>query len=201
MTTTSLAPGRPTLGQWTALFPLFALGLAAAMLGAEIGPNLLRTRIHTTAWVSLGLAAVALTLYLWPGETIRRRNLWLLAWSFAAAAYLVHFGFSFLGLYHGSLKQLFAGQRVLIASSNLLVTVWWTADVILAWRRSSARWRTWGRTAIHLLVLVTFGMSSLVLFGGPVRILGYGLVAAVVVALAARLVHRLEGRSPATVRP
>lgn len=193
MTTTTADPSRPTLGQWTLLFPLFALGLAAALLGAEIGPNLLVTRIRTTAWVSLVFAAVALAAYLWPGETRRRRNLWLLAWSLAYVAYLVHFGYSFLGLYHGSLKQLYAGQRALIATSNLVVTLWWTWDVIHAWRNLDGRWRTWSRTGIHLLILITFIMSALVLFGGPVRILGYALVAAVVVSLAARVVRRVGG--------
>jgi|CXWL01.1.fsa_nt_gi hypothetical protein len=192
--TTPADSGRPTLGQWTALFPFFALGLSAALLGAELGANLLVTRIRTTAWVALALSAVALTLYLWPGETRRRRNLWLLAWSLAATAYLVHFGYSFLGLYHGSLRELYAGQRALIATSNLLVTLWWTWDVIHAWHHPAGRWRTWHRTGIHLLVLITFIASALFLFSGPVRFLGYGLVAAVVVALAARGVRKVEAR-------
>ena len=81
-------------------------------------------------------------------------------------------------------------QRALIASSNFLVTFWWAADVALAWARRDGRWRSVPRTLIHLLAFVTFAVSSLVLFGGAVRILGAAMTAAVAVSLGARLFRR-----------
>lgn len=197
MTASDPAPatGGVTLGQFTAAFVPFGLLLVAALLGAEVGQNLLLTRIHTSSWVSLALFGVAFSVYLWPGDSPRRRNLWLLFWTFALLAYLVHFAYSLFGLYGGSLIAVWKSQRPLIAGSNFLVTGWWTLDVLLAWLRRGPRWRTLPRTLVQLLVLVTFVVSSLVIFGGFVRIPAALLAAAVVVCLAARLRRRLHPRS------
>lgn len=184
-----ITPGRITLGQITATFVPFALLLAAALMGAEASQNLVIARVHTASWVSLAFFTVAFCLYLWPGDSPRRRSWWLLAWTFALLAYLVHFGYSFFGVHHGSLRDVWQSQRPLIASSNFLVTLWWTADVIHGWLRRD-RWRGIARTLIHLLAFVTFFVSSLVLFKGFVRVLGALMTAAVLVALAAWLVRR-----------
>lgn len=187
----------PTLGQFTATFVPFALLLSAALMGAEVSQTLVLARVHTSSWVSLAFFTVAFCLYLWPGDSPRRRSWWLLAWTFALLAYLVHFGYSFFGVHHGSLEDVWQSQRPLIAGSNFLVTLWWTADVVHGWLRREGRWRGILRTLLHLLVFITFVVSSLVLFGGAVRILGALMTAAVAVALGARLVRRLRRPRPA----
>jgi hypothetical protein len=181
-----------TLGQITATFVPFALLLSAALMAAEVSQNLVLARVHTSSWVSLAFFTVAFCLYLWPGDSPRRRSWWLLAWTFALLAYLVHFGYSFFGVHHGSLRDVWQSQRPLIAASNFLVTLWWTADVIHGWTRREGRWRNVPRTLLHILVFITFFMSSLVLFGGAVRILGALMTAAVAVTLGARLVRRIR---------
>lgn len=181
-----------TLGQFTATFVPFALLLSAALMGAEVSQTLVLTRVHTSSWVSLAFFTVAFCLYIWPGDSPRRRSWWLLAWTFALLAYLVHFGYSFFGVHHGSLKDIWQSQRPLIAGSNFLVTLWWTADVVHGWLRRDGRWRNIPRTLLHVLVFITFVVSSLVLFGGPVRFLGAAMTAAVAVALGARLLRRLH---------
>lgn len=181
-----------TLGQVTATFVPFALLLSLALMGAEVAQNLTMTRVRTSSWVALAFFTVAVCLYLWPGGSPRRRGWWLLAWTFALLAYLVHFGYSFFGAHHGSLRDVWQSQRALIAGSNFLVTFWWTADVARAWARREGRWRGVARTLIHLLVFITFGVSSLVLFGGAVRILGAVMTMAVVICLGARLVRRVH---------
>lgn len=181
-----------TLGQFTATFVPFSLLLSAALMGAEVSQTLVLTRVHTSSWVSLAFFTVAFCLYIWPGDSPRRRSWWLLAWTFALLAYLVHFGYSFFGVHHGSLKDIWQSQRPLIASSNFLVTLWWTADVVHGWLRREGRWRAIPRTLLHVLAFITFVVSSLVLFGGPVRFLGAAMTAAVAVALGARLLRRLH---------
>lgn len=187
----TIAP-RPeiTLGRFTATFVPFALLLSLALMGAEVAQNMTMARVRTTTWVSLAFFTVAFCLYLWPGDSSRRRGWWLLAWTFALLAYLVHFGYSFFGAHHGSLRDVWQSQRALIASSNFLVTFWWTADVVLAWMRRAGKWRNVPRSLLHLLVFITFAVSSLVLFGGFVRILGAVMTAAVVISLGARLLRR-----------
>jgi hypothetical protein len=190
-----VSPGRITLGQITATFVPFALLLSAALLGAEVAQNLVLTRVHTSSWVALGFFTVAFCLYIWPGDSPRRRSWWLLVWTFALLAYLVHFGYSFFGPHHGSLRDIWQSQRPLIATSNFLVTLWWTVDVILAWLHRE-NWRGIARTLIHLLAFVTFFTSSLVLFGGVVRVFGALMTAAVLIALGARLVRRFHHSPP-----
>lgn len=179
-----------TLGQFTATFVPFGVLLSLALLGAEVSQNLVMARVRTASWVALAFFTVAFCLYLWPGESPRRRNWWLLAWTFALLAYLVHFGYSFFGAHHGSLREVWTTQRPLIATSNFLVTFWWTADVVHAWLRREGKWRGFARTAIHLLVFITFAVSSLVLFGGAVRVLGILMMLSVLLSLGARLVRR-----------
>ena len=184
--------GGITLGQLTATFVPFGLLLSVALLGAEVSQNLLLARVRASSWVALALFGAAFCLYLWPGDSPRRRNLWLLFWTFAFLAYLVHFAYSVLGLYGGSLVAVWRSQRPLIAGSNFLVTGWWALDVLLAWLRRAPKWRSVPRTVIHVIILVTFLVSSLVIFGGFVRIPAAVLAAAVVVCLAARLRRRLH---------
>ena len=184
-----------TLGQVTATFVPFGVLLSFALLGAEVSQNLVMARVRTSSWVALGFFTVAFCLYLWPGETPRRRSWWLLTWTFAFLAYLVHFGYSFFGAHHGSLKEVWESQRPLIATSNFLVTFWWAADVIHAWLRREGKWRGLARTVLHLLVFITFGVSSLVLFSGVVRVLGILMVLAVLFSLAVRLVRRRHRES------
>jgi hypothetical protein len=186
-----------TLGQVTATFVPFALLLSLALMGAEVAQNMTMTRLRTASWVSLAFFTLAFCLYLWPGESPRRRGWWLLAWTFALLAYLVHFGYSFFGAHHGSLREVWQSQRALIASSNFLVTFWWTVDVILAWARREGRWRTVVRSLLHVLVFITFAASSLILFGGVVRIFGAVMTVAVVISLGARLVRRVHRPRPA----
>ena len=187
---------RITLGQLAATFVPFAVLLFAALMGAEAAQNLTVTRVRTASWVSLAFFAVAFCLYLWPGDSPRRRSWWLLAWTFALLAYLVHFGYAFFGTHHGSLREVWQSQRPLIATSNFLVTFWWTADAALAWLRPAGSWRGVARTLIHLLIFVTFFVSSVVLFGGVARYLGLALATAALISLGACLTRRKGAVSP-----
>jgi hypothetical protein len=179
-----------TLGQVAATFVPFGVLLSLALMGAEVSQNLVMARVHTSSWVALAFFTVAFCLYVWRGESPRRKNWWLLAWTFALVSYLVHFGYSFVGVHHGSLREVWTSQRPLIATSNFLVTFWWIADVAHAWLRREGKWRGFARTAIHLLVFITFAVSSLVLFGGAVRVLGILMTLSVLLTLGMRLARR-----------
>ena len=77
----------------------------------------------------------------------------------------------------------------MIASSNFLVTLWWTLDLLLAWFSSSeSKWVRIQRGGAHIYITLTFFMSSVILVGGPISsALGMILAASVVICLILRI--------------
>jgi hypothetical protein len=193
-----------TLPQFTYTFVPFAILLSAALLAAEATLDLPQFRMIYSIWVSLGLAIPALCLYILPNGTQARRNYMTLFWTFAYCAYLVHFYFAAFVHYHGSLPEMFANQGLKIAGPNLLVTVWWGFDVVLAWTTDSAsRWIRVQRALVHFLVAAIFFVSSVLIFRGFVNILGYAMTAGIVICLGVRLFAKspaLAARMEAAVR-
>jgi len=179
-------------------FVPFAVLLVVAMWAAEATLELTRYRAIYAVWVSLVFAIPALHLFVRGDPSTGARSYWLLCWTFSYLAYLVHFSFAVFGLYGGSLAAMYAKQGPLIATSNLVVTVLWTADVVLAWvsdRR--APWIRAERVAAHAAVALTFFVSGVLIFGGFARVLGLLLTAAV----AWGLLRRVHLRPTEAVRP
>ncbi len=118
----------------------------------------------------------------------KKTHYWLLFWTFSFASYLVHFYYSVF-VFYGSIAAVYEGQGALIASSNFLVTLWWTLDLLLAWFSSSeSKWVRIQRGGAHIYITLTFFMSSVVLVGGPVSsALGMILAASVVICLILRI--------------
>lgn len=175
-----------SLTELATTFVPFGLGLVAATLAPEMAEDILHQRIIYATWVSLTLFIPALCLYVLPGESRSHRSYWLLTWTFSYLAYMAHFLWAVGGQYGFSVVKVYQGQGPLIATSNFVVTILWTLDVARAWLRPSEQWRGLGRALTHFLVLVIFVASSLVLFGGPVRIFGVVMVGSLVISLLAR---------------
>jgi hypothetical protein len=198
---------RITLTQFTNTFVPFALLLAAALMAPEL-PYILDHhraayniealtyyRAVYTIWLTIAFMIPALALYFWPGDSDRKTNYWLLCWTFGFLAYLVHFYYTVGQVFHWSLREVYAAQGPLIATSNLLDTAWWGFDLLLAWFVSSrAKWVRVQRTLAHIYIPATFFVSAVVIKHGVVRWLGLLMTAALVAGILVRLVRRKKQR-------
>lgn len=194
-----------TLTRFTATFVPFGLLVSAALLAADTAPDASRARLDYSIWASLALAIPAFALYVWPGRSGPKAAYWRLLWTFAFLAYLVHFYYAVAVHYHGSLRAVYQGQGVTIASSNFLVTGWWALDVALAWLvdddPGQRRWVRVQRGLVVTGVFVVFTAASVFLFHGFVNVLGYALVAVVAGGLAVRLGRRAAAGSTTAMTP
>jgi hypothetical protein len=185
-----------SLHAFTATFVPFASLLCAALLAAETTDSLDHHRLVYTIWVALVLAGPTLAMFSLPQHRDRDYN--RLLWSFAYLAYLVHFYYAFGRQYHWSLTELYEGQRSLIATSNLLLTVVWSFDIVAGWLFVAVPlWLRIEQVAVRALLLVEAVTSTLFIFHGPVRIIGAALTATVV---GSALLYLLVIRRSATSR-
>lgn len=194
-------PKKITLTQFTLTFVPFALLLTAALMAAEL-PQILDNHrsVYTiqsqvyyraifTIWLAMAFMIPALFLFFMPGESDAKNNYWLLCWTFAFLAYLVHFYYTVGVVFHASLAEVYAKQGALIATSNLLDTSWWAFDLILAWFvRSNAKWIKIQRIGAHIYIPLTFFVSAVVIKHGFVRALGIVMTIAILSSIVWRLI-------------
>lgn len=179
-----------TLGQFTATFVPFGLALVAAMIGAETAFDLPNQRMLTSVWAAQGLLIPALFLYCAPYRAQVHRNLWVLFWTFAFLAYLVHFYYAVVVHYHASIPEVWRQQGAKIAGSNFLDTLWWGFDVVLAWTvKGDVKWVRIERLLFNIYLPLTFFVASVVIFKGFVNVLGYSMTAAILLGVTIRIVH------------
>lgn len=200
---TAAARPHPNLAQFTLTFVPFALLLTAAIMAPE-APQILDNhraiytiealtyyRIIYSIWLTIAFMIPALGLYFWPGDSDRKRNYWLLCWTFGYLAYLTHFYFTVGVVFHWSLHDVYTKQGPIIATSNLLDTTWWGFDLLLAWFvASQAKWIRVQRTLAHLYIPATFFVSAVVIKHGFVRMLGIVMTLTLLVSIAVRLIKR-----------
>jgi len=192
-----------TLSEFTCTFVPFALLLAAAMMAPET-PQILDNhravytiealvyyRVIYSIWLTMAFLIVAEVLFFLPGDSDRKTNYWLLCWTFGFLAFMVHFYYTIGVVFHGSLREVYAKQGVIIATSNLIDAAWWAFDLLLAWFVSSkAKWIRVQRILAHLYIPATFFVSAVVIKHGFVRGLGIVMTLAIVISITLRLVRR-----------
>ena len=192
-----------TLTQFTATFVPFALLLSAALMAPE-APQILDNhrayyniellvyyRTIFSIWLTMVFLIAAEVLFFWPGDSPSRRNYWLLCWTFGFLAFAIHFYFTIGVIFHGSLREVYAKQGVVIATSNLVDFAWWGFDLVLAWFvRKEAKWIRVQRVLAHLYIPLTFFVSAVVIKRGFVRGLGILMTVAILGTLAVRFFRR-----------
>jgi hypothetical protein len=196
-----------TLTQFTATFVPFALLLSAAMMVPE-APQILDHhrafyniealtyyRTIYSIWLTMAFLIPAEVLFFFPGDSQQKRNYWLLCWTFGFFAFAVHFYYTIGVIFHGSLREVYARQGVVIATSNLVDFVWWGFDLVLAWFvKSEAKWIRVQRILAHIYIPLTFFISAVVIKRGFVRGLGILMTVAILASVAVRLVRRKHAR-------
>jgi hypothetical protein len=188
---------RPTFPEAANIFIPFSFLLSAALLVPETQQQLTHGRVIYTIWVAIIFMIPALWLQLSRASGPRALAYWQLCWSAAWAAYMVHFYFTVGVVFHGSLREVYAAQGPLIATSNLLDTAWWTFDVGLAWLMTAERrWISVQRVAAHTYIAMTFFVSAVVIKHGVVKALGIAMTAAAASAIVLGVVRWLRSRQP-----
>ena len=173
--------------EFTLSFVPFALLLGAALLAAETTMDLGFYRTVYTIWATAALVTPALVLFALPGESVMKRSLWLLFWSFAFVIYLVHGGYAVFSVYHGSFREVLAGQGMFPLANNVLFTLWWALDLALAWLGlSSLAWVQKERIGAHIYIGGVFVVSTVILKHGFINVIGIILTLSSLLALAIR---------------
>jgi hypothetical protein len=176
-----------TLTDFTIAFVPFAILLGAALLAAEATFDFGFNRTVYTIWATTALITPALCAFALPGDSSRRHSLWLLFWTFSFLVYLVHIGYAVFTVYHGSGREIIAGQGIPGVIVNILFTIWWAMDLILAWFSSSdARWLRIERAAVHVFIGITLFTSTIILKHGFITLLGSVMTASVLICLLVR---------------
>jgi len=175
-------------GRFLNVYILTALLICAGLLAAELSmKNLDLARTVYTIWVTTLLLAPALGFFLFRHATRAAYEYWILYWTFAYLAYLVHFYWAVFVIF-GSPAQAFIGQGAFIASTNFLLTFLWGVDVVLAQIiRGEPKWLLTIRIAAHLLVFVAFAATALFLKDGVIRIIGGFMTGTVLLCALVRL--------------
>jgi hypothetical protein len=191
MTTTDSGPYRITLGDFTIPFVSFGVLLGIALMAAETQMDLGMYRTIYTIWVTTALVTPALCAFALPGDSDRIRNAWLLFWTFSFIAYLVHAGYAFFSVYQGSIQEFLSGQGIPAAIINVVFTLWWALDVLLAWfYHAESRWVRIERVAAHIFIALTFFVSTVFLKHGFINVIGVVLAVSVIICLMMRFDSR-----------
>jgi hypothetical protein len=184
---------RPRLEIFAVAFFPFAVALAVSLLGPELRNNLEEFRTLYTMGAALVLAMPAIFLYALGLDRPATRNLWRLFWTFALIAYLVHLVYAVLFLYNlyylegtGAFAAVVRHYRVPLAALNVAISLWWLADVVVAWLGLKGRWVAIERIAIQLLVVVGALVAVMPPAENHLAPLAYALAAALIVGLLGR---------------
>jgi len=184
---------RTTLTRFTNTFVPFAIVIAAALLAPEAQQSIAHARAAFTIWVTMAFLIASLCLFFIPGESEAQMNYWLLCWTFGFLALVAHFYFTIAVIFRGSLREVYATQGMIIATSNFVDLAWWGSDVLLAWLvAQQARWIKIERTGAHLYIPLTFFISAVVIKHGFVRSLGIAMTALLALSLQIRWYYKHE---------
>jgi len=169
----------------TALKELQALGNPKK--GTSLHTNVDYWRTINSIAVSLLLLGPAISLFVLrrpegPGGD------WVMLWTAAYLAFVAHLAAGVLGLFEGNFDWIFndvvSPPRVTSPGPDSLTTIWWTADVVLAWIGCRPTWVQIERGLLHGFLFVSAVMSS-ILLSSNWYVLVAGVLLIVVVASSA----------------
>jgi hypothetical protein len=159
--------------------------------------TVLHCRVIFSIWATVVLLTPALCFFIFSG--IKASNsYWRLFWTFSFLAFMAHFYWTVVGTFHWDIYDIFhsntavaakAGTEVEQPGADILLSVWWGLDVLLAWFASQDhKWIWFQRVAVHLLAFVMFVGGTIVAkkAGGEVRVLGIAMTIAVLASLVLR---------------
>jgi hypothetical protein len=193
---------RPSLPLFAFPFSLFAVGLSAALLGAETFPQLEHGRTINTMAIALLLAIPAIFLIAFGLDNSISANLWRLFWSFSLVAYLIHIGYALAymdKIYYltgdGLFKAFIARYGWFVATFNVVLTIWWVCDVVLAWFAERRFWVDVQRILLGIAFVIAAIVATTPADQRKLQVLAILLAITFVLALVLRLALRHFGRA------
>jgi hypothetical protein len=164
-----------------------AVALTAALAEQAWTPNPTMHRITNTIWLATILLIPALCLYAIPQANDARRRYALLAYTCAYGAYMAHFYYTVF-VHFGGIQGTFEGMRKPIATTNFILTAWWTVDLFFAWFASPrATLVRAERFAAMTFLYLVFVVTELFLRPTAIKYLGFTMAILVPLCLLARL--------------
>ncbi|MDP2679137.1 MAG: hypothetical protein Q8O85_10505 [Rhodoferax sp.] len=182
------------LTQEQATFSLLPPGGTSADM--QPGQRLDLHRTFFTVWAALILVTPALCLFPFRDSSAQAGRYWLAFWTVALLAFLVHFYWAVGVIFGYDWGRISHTARVSAPILDTVFTVWWVADVLLAWcYRHDAWWIRTQRVLVHLLAFVLFFMGA-AKEGELVtsRALGIAMAVAVLLAVLARATQAMRRR-------
>jgi hypothetical protein len=162
-------------------------------------------RIINTIWLATVLLITALCLYALPPANDARRRYALVFYTGAYIAYLAHFYYGVF-VHFGGIQGTIEGLRRPIATLTLILTGWWSIDLLIAWSAPpAAEWVRVERFAALTFLYLVFTATELFLRPTAIKYLGLALAVLVPLCLMARLQTRIRlsrpSRLPTGSRP
>lgn len=150
-------------------------------------------RTFFTVWVSMALAAPAIALFPFAGDSPWAARMWRILWTSSMLVFAVHFYWAIMVIFDGDWARVLNTSRVTAPRLDTVFAIWWVLDVLLAWTlRSTTMWVRLQRIGVHVLATVLFFMGAAREGELPVsRTLGWIFTVAVVAGLVAAIIrHR-----------
>jgi hypothetical protein len=161
--------------------------LAAALVLPARTSDPTTQRIINTIWLATILLIPALCLGALPKAEDGRRRYALLLYTCAYAAFMAHFYYAVF-VHFGGIQGTFEGMRKPIATTNFVLTGWWTVDLLIAWFAPlSSKWVRAERFAAMTFLYLVFVVTELFLRPTAIKYLGFIMAVVVPLCLLARL--------------
>lgn len=175
---------------------LIGAALAAAAYAAkQAGPppvsGLAHYRVFYLAALTLVLLIPAFSLFI-----LQRRmtpsSAWRGLWTVAYAAHLAHISWAITGMMGGDVTEVFRRPDLVSAPwPDLALTLWWGADVLVAWTvTSTPRCVHVQRAALNVALFAAWTIAAIPQGQGLVRALGIIVVLTTLTSVAARIALR-----------
>lgn len=114
-----------------------------------------------TAWAAMILVTPALCTFWFRNSSKLAASYWLSFWSLGLIAFLIHFCWSVFVVFGGDWNKINNTPRVSAPIPDIVITIWWGLDVMLALFIGSERvWVRIQRILVHLGVFVLFFLGS-----------------------------------------
>ncbi len=115
---------------------------------------------------------------------------WRNLYTFAYVSYMIHLYWAIFGMMQGDWMMMFGHKELVMnPEGDILVTIWWTLDLALAWMVARDRpWIRIERGVLQIALAVGFIGSAITKGDGLISVLGYLMTLAILTSVLARLV-------------
>ncbi len=177
-----------TLSALTYTFVPFSALTVIGIFLSESHQNVVLGRAIYSIWETYILATPALCLYLLGLQQGKRYTYWRLFWTFAGLAYAMHVYWTFFDIFDGQIEKMFTKQGIVIAGTNVLITLWWMLDIALVWLfNSNQGWIRIQRASIQSLFFLAAVFVGVFRKQGVITWLSIAMAVAIFICVVIRI--------------